>query len=230
MKISAKIGFAALLAAVGITQAQSEFNIYKTGTFHHNLSTLHSAWDLQADVGLTATDPDGGKDFVNTDPSGSYDGKWKAGNTTTFVKAPGYPTFNAQTGSVDFTFAKIDSIYKAGTPITLQNSPGTGSKHVYIAKMRGSDTYVIVKFISIIGNDATCGCPNSGKSGFEYWKMGSGSPTSVARNTISAKKQAPRLTLSNGRLVIDRTGNLSIELPAMNLLGREVPGVQLQVK
>lgn len=60
-----------------------------------------------------------------------------AGNATNFARAPGYPTFNAQTGSPDFTFKKIGSLYKAGTPVVLNDDPGTGSKHVWIAKTRG---------------------------------------------------------------------------------------------
>jgi hypothetical protein len=225
-----KICALAVLAAFGVSNAQtSEFNVYKTGTFYHALSTLHNAWDLEADAGRMASDADATKDFVNIDVGG-YDGEFKAGNTSAYVNAPGYPTFNAQTGSKDFTFAKIDSIYKAGPVITQQNNPGTGSRHVYIVKMRGTDTYVIVKFTGRIGNNNDCNCANPGMSTFEYWKFGSSSPTAVKRSMIAAKKRPARLVVNNGRLVIDRSGTLSIELPAMNLLGRTVPGVQLQVK
>lgn len=113
--------------------------------------------------------------LVENPRAGDFGGKWKAGNATTFVNAPGYPTFNAQTGSPDFTVAKIDSLFKAGTPVTFQNNPGTGSKHFWIAKIRGGTSYVIVKFLTRIGNNNDCNCPNQGVTEFEYWKMPSGS-------------------------------------------------------
>jgi hypothetical protein len=193
------IGLAAVVAAFGIqglAHGQSVFTVHKQGSFYHALSTQPHAYDLEADVRLLGSDPDARKDFVNTDVQGTFDGKWKAGNTTTFVNAPGWPTFNAQTGSVDFTFAKVDSLYKAGTPVTAQDKPGTGSKHVWITKLRGSDTYVIVKFLSIIGNDNTCNCANQGVTSFEYWKMpasGVAPPTSSPPACSSMADASPSI-------------------------------------
>lgn len=225
-KSSGKIALLALLASSSMAFAQtSEFTVSKFGSFHHILSTLNDgAYDLEADTTRSTADDDSKKDFINTDAAGSFEGKWKAGNTTTFVNAPGYPTFNAQTGSKDFTFAKIDSLYKAGTPVTVQNSPGTGSKHVWIAKMRGTSTYVIVKFTARIGNNDDCQCPNKGVTSFEYWKMPTtGSPSSV-RALLRAEKEKPfRLMQTGGRLVIEKTGQISVEFDALNLLGQSVP-------
>jgi hypothetical protein len=196
------------LSLTAVAQAQSVFTVYKTGGFYHMNSTLPHAYDLLADSMRTDAESDALKDFSATD-AGSFEGAWKAGNSTAFVRAPGWPAFNAQTGSVDFTFAKIDSIYKAGTPITLQADAGTGSKHVYIAKIRGSSTYVIVKFLSIIGNNNDCACAKMGKAGFEYWKMAAEAGPVGIKPVLSGAKQA-----------LERNSGAGF----INVLGRPVEG------
>ena len=151
--------------------------------------------------------------------------QWKAGNATTFVNAPGYPTFNAQTGSPDFTFAKVDSLFKAGTPITQQDNPGTGSKHVYLAKLRGGATYVIVKFLTRDGSNNECSCANKGITTFEYWKIPSSSGGTTNLQAVTLSRPASRIRLGNGSglLVVDRNGKLSGGLQIVNALGQPLP-------
>lgn len=209
--MSVKFNALALLAGFGLTaaaHAQSVFTVYKTGGFYHLNSSLAHSYDLLADTMRTSAESDDLKDFVATD-SGSFEGSWKAGNSTSFVRAPGWPTFNAQTGSADFTFAKIDSLYKAGTAITVQADAGTGSKHVYIAKIRGSSTYVIVKFLSIVGNNNDCACAKPGKAGFEYWKMPAEAGPAGIKPMVSGAKRS--LQRNSGESLI-------------NVLGRPVDG------
>ena len=152
------------------TTAQTALSIQKTGYFYHILGSLKGAYDLVADTVRGSSEADADKDFINTDVAGNFDGTWRAGNTTTFVKAPGYPTFNAQLGSPSFAIANLDSIYKAGTPITFSATSGTGSGYVYIAKLRGGSKYAVVKFMSIVEPNNDCSCANTGKTEFVYWK------------------------------------------------------------
>lgn len=147
----------------------ASLSTHKTGSFYHILGSLKGAYDLVADTLRGASESDADKDFINTDVAGSFNGKWKAGNTTTFVNAPGYPTFNVG-DPTHMTYNYIDSLYKAGTPITFQDNPGTGSKHVYIAKLRGGSEYAVVKFLSRDATNNDCNCANKGITTFEYWK------------------------------------------------------------
>lgn len=220
--LSPKVGLLSLLALFclgNIANGQSVFTVHKNGKFYHILSTLPGAYDLMADTTRTASEADSLKDFVDTDVAGDFGGKWKAGNATTFVNAPGYPTFNAQTGSPDFTVAKIDSLFKAGTPVTFQNNPGTGSKHVWIAKIRGGTSYVVVKFLTRIGNNNDCNCPNQGVTEFEYWKMPSGStgirpdmivdrPAIHFKRSSGKNRMAWNIEKANGPLVLDMLGRI----------------------
>lgn len=223
MVSSASIGLLAALTMEGIAMAGTEFTIVKSGKFYHNLSTLGHGYDLVADTLRLASESDDLKDFLATE-TGGFNGKWKAGNTTTYVNAPPYPYFNAQTGSADFTFAKIDSLYKAGTPISVQNSPGTGSYHVYLAKLRGGGSYAIVKFTTRIGTNNDCNCANPGVATFDYWKMPSGA-TAVKPLLAADRKRPIRLKVSDGRLVIDRKAKTSGDMIRLNLLGQiAVPG------
>jgi hypothetical protein len=222
------IGLLALAAGFGlqgVSHAAAEFTDHKTGGFYHVLSGLAVGYDLDADTALAASDPDSRKDFVNNDVQGDFTGKWKAGNSTTFVNAPGYPTFNAQTGSPDFTFAKVDSLFKAGTPITQQDNPGTGSKHVYLAKLRGGATYVIVKFLTRDGSNNECSCANKGITTFEYWKIPSSSGGTTNLQAVTLSRPASRIRLGNGSglLVVDRNGKLSGGLQIVNALGQPLP-------
>lgn len=217
--LSHKIGLVSLvvsgIALSGAAYGQSIFTVYKTGGFNHQLSDQPGAYDLAADVMRSASDPDSLKDFQNTDTVG-FTGKWKAGNATAFVKAPGYPTFNAQTGSADFTFEKIDSIYKAGPVLVAQEKPGTGSKHVYITKLRGGSEYVIVKYITILGGSSG----TSGSTSFEYWKMATNSSPATIKAVPGPNGKAIRLKAVGGHQNIGLDGINSNGLKVLNLLGR----------
>ncbi|MBK8805839.1 MAG: hypothetical protein IPO21_03955 [Bacteroidales bacterium] len=89
-----KISFIATLAVFCLNNAamsQCVYNDHKEGKFYHILGTLPEAYDLVKDEMVTSDEADVNKDFVDTDVSGDFSGKWKAGNTTTFVQAPGWP-------------------------------------------------------------------------------------------------------------------------------------------
>jgi hypothetical protein len=206
-----------LLSGIGMSgtaYGQSVFTVHKTGKFHHILSDLPGAYDLAADTQRTTSESNDLKDFVNTDTVG-FTGKWKAGNATSFVMAPRWPEFNAQTGSADFTFAKVDSLYKARTVITLQDDPGTGSKHVYITKMRGGSEYVIVKFLTILGGSTGTG----GETTFEYWKMPSSMEAAAIRPLASADGKNIRLKPS---IVFGLDGRHTSGVKMMSVLGQTV--------
>lgn len=206
------------IAMYGAAYGQSVFTVHKTGEFHHHLSDQPGSYDLAADAMKSNSDPDSLKDFLNTDTEG-FDGKWKAGNATTFVMAPRYPTFNAQTGSVDFTFEKIDSIYKAGPVLVAQDNPGTGSKHVYVAKMRGGSEYVIVKFLTILGGSSG----TDGVTTFEYWKTASiGAPSAVKAIAGAGQKSIHPKSIG-GHFQIGMDGKNANGDKVMNLLGRTAP-------
>jgi hypothetical protein len=219
--IARKMGLVAISLSGNVfsggAYGQSIFTVSKTGEFHHRLSDLPGAYDLAADVQRSNADPDSLKDFLNTDTVG-FDGKWKAGNATVFVKAPGYPTFNAQTGSADFTFEKVDSIYKAGPTLVAQDNPGTGSKHVYIAKLRGGSEYVIVKFLTRLGGSSG----TTGSTTFEYWKTASNSSPTAIKAIAGPDQRTIRLKPVAGRYDIGLDGNTN-GLRVLNMLGRNVP-------
>lgn len=214
------LAFSACIGFAGIANAQSVFTVYKTGTIHHHASGKASGYDLVNDAALMVSEPDSLKDFMNADAAGGYTGMWKAGNATTFVNAPGWPTFNAQTGSVDFTYAKVDSLFKAGPVITKQDKAGSGSKYVYIAKIRGTDTYVIFKFLSYIGGSSSI----EGSQSFEYWKMPAAGSVGI-HAASRAKTDANTIRPLHGRFAF---GN-----GILNALGRpvaaKVPGRDVSI-
>ena len=142
----------------------------KTGYFYHILGSLQGAYDLVNDTLRSSSGSDGDKDFINTDAAGNFTGKWRAGNNTTFVHAPGWQTFNPD-DPADMTYEHIDSLYNAGgTPFNFEDNPGTGSNYVYIAKLRGGSEYAVIKFTSRDGSNNDCNCSNLGKYAFTYWK------------------------------------------------------------
>lgn len=101
----------------------------------------------------------------------------------------------------------------------MQDNPGTGSRHVYIAKIRGTSTYEIVKFLSRIGNAAACNCPNPGSVGIEYWKQSTTGVTDIQPLMRAENRKAVRLSRSDSQLTI-----APLEKgPALNLLGQAVP-------
>ncbi|MBK8805838.1 MAG: T9SS type A sorting domain-containing protein [Bacteroidales bacterium] len=125
---------------------------------------------------------------------------------------------------------KIDSIYKAGTPITFQDAPGTGSKHVYIAKIRGGSEYVIVKFLSRVGTNNDCNCSNTGITTFEYWKMGDDSSTPIPEETTDNNDivVSPNPATETINISVPSYENATVEI--LNTESRILQSIQLQAE
>jgi len=137
------------------------FELEDFGTIFHILGSKPGAFDLVKAEQRVISDSDVDKDIVNTSTVGFFAGGWMAKNSTLFVKSL---SFDYNTGTIN----EAKSIYAAGSPNGTVTAPLDGD--VYIAKLRGTDTYVIIK---VIANDPTndeCGCTNKGKLTFNFKK------------------------------------------------------------
>lgn len=135
------------------------FTDEKLGTIYHIKGSLAGAYDLIGDRSRAEIDADVDKDMKNYDDVGLFTGSFLASNQTKFVKVLG---FNYSSGT------KKDAItaYEAGSPSSSVAAPI--ANEIYIAKLRGTAQYVIIKIISkdILNND--CNCLNTGKLYFAY--------------------------------------------------------------
>jgi len=131
------------------------------GKFYHILGTNPGAFDLVRNEARIITDTDMDKDLVNNDGAGVFTGGWIAKNSTMFVKAVG---FNYNTG----TSNDARNVYAAGSPKSNIALPVNGE--IFIAKLRGTDTYAIIKIISNDLMNDECGCSNKGKLTFNFKK------------------------------------------------------------
>jgi len=132
------------------------------GKFYHILGTNPGAFDLSKGEQRVISDADNDKDMVNTDGAGIFTGAWESKNNTMFVKTN---TFDYSSGTInDAKYA-----YSLGTPNTKVLAPINGS--VYIAKLRGTENYAIVKVIADEPTNDECGCSNKGKLTFNFKKM-----------------------------------------------------------
>jgi len=137
------------------------FDVELFGKFYHILGTKIGAYDLIKNEERIITDSDNDKDMVNNDVAGVFTGGWVAKNSTLFVKANG---FNYNTGTIN----DAKNVYSAGLPKNNMALPVNGD--IYVAKLRGTETYAIIK---IIANDLLndeCGCTNKGKLTFNFRK------------------------------------------------------------
>ncbi len=129
------------------------------GKFYHILGSYAGAYDLDKSVERSIADADADKDMSNNDAAGVFTGGWEAKNSTMYVKSS---TFNYTNGtSYD---AKND--YAAGTPSNKVTTPVNGD--IYIAKLRGVDTYIVIKIIANETLNNECGCSNKGKLSFNF--------------------------------------------------------------
>lgn len=141
----------------------------KTGVIYHiQAATGNGAWDLVADLpknlGDAATDKDMIQASNNTSGSAWVSG-WNvgAGNSTMFVKANTYDYANA-------TVESAKSTYAAGTASGTIRDVATND--IYIAKLRGQDTYAVIKITNVDPNDAThTSGSNKGAITFSYKKQ-----------------------------------------------------------
>jgi len=137
------------------------FEVEDFGTFFHILGSKPGAFDLVKGEQRVITDSNNDKDMENTSPVGLFTGGWMAKNNTMFVKTLG---FDYNTGTIN----EAKSIYAAGSPTATVTLPLDGE--VFVAKLRGTDTYVIIKVIANEPTNDECGCTNKGKLTFNFKK------------------------------------------------------------
>ncbi len=135
------------------------FSDEKLGTIYHIKGSLPGAYDLIGDRSRAIIDAEADKDMKNYDDVGLFTGSWIAGNDTKFVKVLG---FDYASGTKYAAAAAFD----AGSPSASVTSPI--ANEIYIAKLRGTTQYAVIKIISkdVLNND--CNCLNTGKLYFSY--------------------------------------------------------------
>ncbi len=131
------------------------------GTFFHILGSKPGAFDLVKGEQRVITDSNDDKDMENSSTVGVFTGGWFAKNSTLYVKTLG---FDYNTGTIN----EAKSIYAAGSPNGTVTAPLDGD--VYVAKLRGTDTYAIIKVITNEPLNDECGCTNKGKLIFNFKK------------------------------------------------------------
>ncbi len=131
------------------------------GKFYHILGSNSGAFDLMKSESRLGSDADADKDMVNTDATTVFSGAFTAKNLTMFVKSA---TFNYNNG----TTIEAANEYASGTPSATVSLPVNGD--IYIAKLRNTNTYVIVKIIANEPTNDECGCTNKGKLTFNLKK------------------------------------------------------------
>jgi hypothetical protein len=131
------------------------------GKFYHILGSSPGAFDLAKSEQRLNADADADKDMMNTDASGTFTGGWEAKNSTMFVKSL---TFNYSNG----TTIEAEQAYAAGTPTAKVTTPLIGD--IYIAKLRNTNTLVVIKVVSSEPLNEECGCSNKGKLTFNLKK------------------------------------------------------------
>ncbi len=142
-------------------KSSTGFDEEKFGKFSHILGTNPGAFDLVTSEQRLNADADAEKDMQNTDATPTFTGGWEAKNATLFVKSL---TFNYNNG----TSIEAAKAYAAGTPDAKVTTPVNGD--IYIAKLRGSETYVVIKVIANELLNDECGCTNKGKLTFNSKK------------------------------------------------------------
>lgn len=137
------------------------FSAEDFGTIFHTLGTKNGAYDLLKSEQKAISDNSADKDMENTNFAGEFNGAWISKNGTMFVKAP---AFDINTGTINE--AKI--LYAAGTPKVDVYTPKVND--IYVAKLRGTEVYTVIKVISIAPTNDECGCTNKGKITFSFKK------------------------------------------------------------
>lgn len=130
-----------------------------SGKIWNLIGPKEGAWDLVNNVGVSSSEPDANKDMKNTTTvNDGWKNEWTSMNGTMFVKANSYDYNNA-------TLEAAVAAYNAGTPSTTVTNPAVGD--IYIAKLRGGNTYVVIKVtnIDVTAND------NLDKIEFSYKKQ-----------------------------------------------------------
>lgn len=130
------------------------------GQFYHIAGALKGSFDLVAGVELSAdTANDAMRDMKNTDEvSEPFTGSWESTNGTEFKAAPfGYNYDNANGNNTAIAY---NAIIPGSASIS---NPAAGD--VYIARLRGGNTYAAIKIVSV---DPNFGSGNKGKISFTF--------------------------------------------------------------
>lgn len=132
------------------------------GAFFHIEGSLQGSYDLVNETTVAASGANSLKDMSNTDAAGDpFTGSWEAKNTTMFVKANSFDYANA-------TVQMAANAYANGTASASVADPVAGD--IYIAKLRGTNDYAVVKVTDVDPTDNSCNCGNTGKITFDYKK------------------------------------------------------------
>jgi hypothetical protein len=131
------------------------------GQFYHYESTLLGSFDLVAGVEVSAdASNDPVRDMKNTDAAGeTFTGSWESANGTEFKEAPF--TYSYASANNNNTALAYASVITSGS--TSISNPAAGD--VYIAKLRGGNSYAAIKIVSV---DETFGTGNPGKITFTF--------------------------------------------------------------
>lgn len=133
-----------------------------TGAFFHIEGTSQGSYDLVNNTTVAASGANSLKDMSNTDAAGDpFTGSWTAKNSTMFVKVSSFDYANA-------TAQMAANAYNNGTASASVTDPIVGD--FYIAKLRGTSDYAVIKVTNVDPNDNTCNCGNKGKITFDYKK------------------------------------------------------------
>lgn len=133
-----------------------------TGAFFHIEGTSQGSYDLVNNTTVAASGANSLKDMSNTDAAGDpFTGSWTAKNSTMFVKVSSFDYANA-------TAQMAANAYNNGTASASVADPIVGD--FYIAKLRGTSDYAVIKVTNVDPNDNTCNCGNKGKITFDYKK------------------------------------------------------------
>ena len=133
------IGPAQFFVIYGKLTEHKGIKIYNSST---NLLNAYAAFDMENITYRYLTDPDASIDIAeNTDDSPLFLGKFKALNSTTFVKAPAnFPYTNA-------TDTQIKNFYLQGTPFT-ETPDSVKIGDVYLMRIRGNaNTCAVIKVV-----------------------------------------------------------------------------------
>jgi hypothetical protein len=133
------IGPAQFFVIYGKLTEHKGIKIYNSAT---NLLNVYAAFDMENITYRYLTDSDADIDIAeNTDDSPLFLGKFKARNSTTFVKAPAnFPYTNA-------TDTQIKNFYLQGTPFT-ETPDSVKIGDVYLMQLRGNpNAYATIKVV-----------------------------------------------------------------------------------
>lgn len=142
-------------------QVVSGFSSQVLGSFYNIQGSKPGSYDLVSAEQRVSSDLESLKDMKNTDAL-LFTGSWVAANSTLYVKLA--PTFDYDKGA---SIAAI-AAYNAGTKTASISTPVLGD--LYMARLRGSDVYAIIKITANDPSNNDCACPRTGKLSFGFKK------------------------------------------------------------